>query len=283
MAPRLAAVLPRSLAAVVVILLAGLLGTATFTYAAEQRISSAPPAPTATPAPPVVVVPSVAGQAYVFAKGILQDAGFAWRVDGMVRGYAANPVVAQRPLPGTKLVDTGAPLVVLKLAVNRRYKQDGAAEDASSYPGTEVRYADEPALQVTKPKLAPKPKAAAKPKPAPKPKPKPKAKPAPARPPAFLVRGARKEPLDEMPLPNRAGILLRWLAHHPRPTAENVRYWLYQNNWIVTGARFGWWHGARALRVLIVADTRAEKVWGIGARSRALAQRALVEVERRSR
>src|SRR5437764_1074394 len=171
MAPRLAAVLPRSLVALVLIALAGLLGTATFTYAAEQRISSAPPAPIAKPAPPVMVVPNVSGQAYVFAKGILQDAGFAWRVEGSVRGYAANVVVDQRPLPGTRLVDTGAPLVAVRLAPNPKYRQTGLPENASPYPGTEVRYPDEPAFEVTKPALA---------KPAAKPKPKPKAKPAPA-------------------------------------------------------------------------------------------------------
>src|SRR5438477_317404 len=101
------------------------------------------------------------------------------------------------------------------------------------------------------------------------------AKPA-APPPAFHVAGARKEPLDEIPLPKRAARLEGWLARHPHPTSANVRYWLYQNAWIVTGARFGWWHGAEALRLLVRADTKAEHVWGIGARSRAVAKRALV-------
>src|SRR5919205_4191979 len=114
MAARLAALLPR----LVVVVLVFLLGTATFPYAAEQRISSAP-APAAKPvALPVLVVPDVRRQAYVFAKGVLEEAGFAWRVEGSVHGYAANTVVEQRPLPGTRLVDTGAPLVVVRLASN---------------------------------------------------------------------------------------------------------------------------------------------------------------------
>ena len=99
MAPRLAAVVPRTL--VLAVLLVLLLGTATFTYAAQQCIVSTNSATAAKPAvPPLLVVPNVSGQAYVFAKGTLQDAGFAWRVEGSVRGYAANTVVEQRPAAG---------------------------------------------------------------------------------------------------------------------------------------------------------------------------------------
>jgi len=277
MAPRLAAVVPRSL--VLAVLLVLLLGTATFTYAAQQRIATAKPATATKPvAPPLLVVPNVSGQAYVFAKGTLQDAGFAWRVEGSVRGYAANTVVEQRPAAGRRVVDTGAPLVVVRLAANKRYAQDGEPENSSPYPGTEIRYPNAPA----KPKPAPKPKAAPKPAPKPVKVKAAQAKPA-ARPPAFHVPGARKEPLDEIPLPKRAARLERWLARHPHPTNANVRYWLYQNAWIATGARFGWWHGAQALRLLVRADTKAEHVWGIGARSRAVAKRALVYVEARSK
>src|SRR5437763_5235001 len=185
MAPRLTAL------AVLCVLL---LGTATFTYAAEQRIAATKPVTPAKPvAPPLLVVPNVSGQAYVFAKGTLQDAGFAWRVDGAVRGYAANTVVEQRPAAGVRVDDTGAPLVVLRLAANKRYAQDGEPENTSPYPGTEIRYPNAPA-HVVKPK--------------PKPAPKPKAK--PARPVAFQVPGARKEPLDEIPLPKRAARLEGW-------------------------------------------------------------------------
>ena len=74
----------------------------------------------------MLVVPDVRGQAYVFAKGILEDAGFAWRVPG-ARGFAANTVVGQSPLPGTRVVDTGAPLVTLRLADDRGLR---AARDA---------------------------------------------------------------------------------------------------------------------------------------------------------
>jgi PASTA domain len=272
MAPRLAAVVPRSLLLAVLLVL--LLGTATFTYAAQQRIAATKPATATKPvAPPLLLVPNVAGQAYVFAKGTLQDAGFAWRVEGSVRGYAANTVVEQRPAAGRHVVDTGAPLVVLRLAANKRYAQSGEPEDSSPYQGTEIRYPHAPAKRVQ-----PKPKPVPKPKPEPKPKPKPA-----ARPPAFHVPGARKEPVDEIALPKRAARLRGWLARHPHPTHANVRYWLYQNAWIVTGAEFGWWHGAEALRILIRADRQAQRLWGIGSRSEWVARRALVEVRRRSR
>jgi hypothetical protein len=294
-AARLAALLPR----VVVVVLVFLLGTATFTYAAERRISSAP-APAAKPAAaPVLVVPDVQRQAYVFAKGILEEAGFAWRVDGSVHGYAANTVVEQRPLPGTRVVDTGAPLVVVRLASSGKYDRERRPDDVSPYAGTEVRLAGIPAAKLAAPLLLVKPKPKPKAKPAAKPAAKPtrkpashkvvpKAKPAPkrtqpSRPPAFVVKGAPREPLDEITLPERARRLDTWLAGRPRPTDANVGRWLYQNAWIVTGARFGWWHGAEALRVLVGADTRAQSVWGIGARSAEAATRALRYVEARSR
>jgi hypothetical protein len=61
-----------------------------------------------------------------------------------------------------------------------------------------------------------------------------------------------------------------------------VRHWLYQHNWIVAGARFGWWRGAEALETLVAVDRHAERQWGIGAKSRRVAERALAEVRARS-
>ena len=55
----------------------------------------------AAPTPPIAV-PDVEDQAFVFAKGALEDAGFAWRVVGSVHGYAANTVVSQSPAAGTR-------------------------------------------------------------------------------------------------------------------------------------------------------------------------------------
>jgi len=100
----------------------------------------------------------------------------------------------------------------------------------------------------------------------------------PRRPAAFHVPGARKEPLDEITLPARARRLHAWLTPSRTLTSANLRHWLYQHAWIVTGARFGWWHGAEALRLVIRVDRRVESRWGIGYRSEAAARQALAEV-----
>jgi beta-lactam-binding protein with PASTA domain len=274
MGERLPSFLPR-IAVVVLVVLAA---TAGLTFAAGQQIASTPAAaPAAKPEAKTLVVPDLRNQAFVFAKGQLQDLGFAWRVAGAVQGYAANTVVSQSPAPGTKLLDTGAPLVVVTLARNRTYPQAGTPADASPYTATPLRLADAavaaaPALPRTPASKAATPKpAAAKPAAAPR-----------QRPPDFVVPGARKEPADEVALPVRASALGTWLAAHPKRTNANVRHWLYQNEWIVAGARMGWWHGAQALRTLIAVDQRTMRLWGIGDRSGALARRALAEVEARS-
>jgi hypothetical protein len=290
MAARLAAVLPRFAILTVAILLA----TATITFAAQRSMVAAPAAKTpAATAPETLIVPDVRGQAYVFAKGILEDGGFAWRVKGAVEGYAANTVSEQTPAPGTRVVDTGAPTIVLRLRRNRGYAQQGTPENAAPFTGTALRLHGTPKQQpapAAKPTPAAKPKPAAKPEPAAKPKPapaaKPAAKPAPrlaVRPPAFAVRGAPEEPADEMSLPARARRLEAWLGTHRRPTSANVSAYLYQHAWIVTGARFGWWHGEEALRLLLRADRRAQRLWGIGAKSERVTRQALRFVAARSR
>jgi beta-lactam-binding protein with PASTA domain len=118
-------------------------GTATLTYAAGAKLTTAHAAPPVThpQARATVTVPDLRHQAFVFAKGQLQDAGFAWKVRGRVHGYPANLVVGQSPAPGTKLVATGAPLVVLTLASNPAYRPVGDPEDASPYDPTAVRRA----------------------------------------------------------------------------------------------------------------------------------------------
>src|SRR5688572_302131 len=111
MAARFAVLLPRLLALTVI----WLLGAATYTLAAEKKTPPTNAADSATARPEVLVVPDVRGKAYVFAKGILQDAGFAWRVQGPVQGYAANVVTFQSPAPRARVVDNGAPTVTLRL------------------------------------------------------------------------------------------------------------------------------------------------------------------------
>ena len=80
-----------------------------------------------------------------------------------------------------------------------------------------------------------------------------------------------------MPLAQRAELLSAWIDAHPK-TKANVRHYLYQHSWIVTGASFGWWHGAEALRKLIAADRIAQQRWGIGRQSELVARRALADV-----
>lgn len=278
-----------------------LLATAALTYAAARRASGPTPAATTTAAapaaPPTIVVPDVVDQPYVFAEGTLGDAGLSWHVEGSVHGYAANVVATQSPAPGTHVLDTGSPLIVLHLSHPSGVSQAGIPADSSPTAGTALKIAGLAVatprpLASAKAKPAAKAKAAVKAKPSVKAKPvlkaKPVAKKTPAhrwpqhRPPAFVVPNARREPLDEMPLTDRAKMLLRFVERKPSPTDANVKYWLYQHTWIVTGARMGWWHGSDALHTLLTVDQRVWDLWGIGDRSAQVARTALAEVEARS-
>jgi hypothetical protein len=291
MAARLAALLPR-LAALTII---WLLATSTITFAAAGR-KAAPTTPIARPAEPgpaILVVPDVRRQAYVFAKGILDDGGFAWRVAGDVKGYAVNTVTSQSPAPGTRVVDTGAPVVRVRLARNASYEQRGLPESQSPHAGTKVVLAstvEQPSTEA--PPAAAEPPAEEPPAEEP-PAEEPPAEEQPAEPaqkkdskpadqsrePDFEVPGAPPEPTDEMRLPDRARLLERRLAAHAEPTRALAKYWLYQHAWIVTGAQFGWQDGADALRILVRVDHDLQARWGFGAKSEAVARAALAEVE----
>ena len=273
---RLASLLPRFVA----LPLIALLCTATLTFAANSQLTSpaTPAQPAAASVPAVLVVPDVRRQAFVFAKGTLEDSGFSWKVTGPVQGYAANFVAAQSPAPGTRVVDTGSPTILVTLQANARYKQEGSPENAAPYPGSAVRVAG---AAEAAPVATPEPEAApvvpeAEPAPAAKPKPA-----ASKRPPAFVVPGGKAEPLDEMPLTNRAKALGRFVASH-RASNANVKHFLYQHAWIVTGAQLGWWKGAEALELLVAVDRQAQQRWGYGARSESLARAALERVKAKS-
>jgi PASTA domain len=272
MALRIATRLPR-LAVVGIVLL---LASATLAVGAAKRMAAVPkgapaPVPLAT-----VTVPDVTGQAFVFAKGTLEDDGLAWKVLGGVHGYAANKVATQSPAAGTKLKDTGAPTITVTLA-RTAYPEKGEPEDVSPYIGTSVeRIGIKPVARPvaatpapTEPATPTEPAAV-----------KPAASAAAERPPAFVVAGAPKEPLEEMSLPQRAQLLSRWVATHPK-TPANVRHFLYQHSWIVTGAKFGWSRGAQALQELITVDRAAQQRWRIGRKSELVARKALAEVEAR--
>jgi hypothetical protein len=317
--------LPTFLPRLAVLVIVALAATAGLTLAAGSQVPSAPAVPTVDTAPPAppLVVPDVRNQAFVFAKSALADDGFAWRVSGSVQGYAANIVAGQSPLPGTRLIDTGSPLITLTLKRNASYKELGEPADKSPYPATVVQPSDlsgnpigpvapvETSPPGAKTKTAKKvattpaptattattPAAPAKTATTPATPAKTSTTPATTktakstavstwpktRPAAFDVAGARKEPLDEMPLPDRAKALMTWLDTHQTKSPAAAKYWLYQNEWIVTGATMGWWHGAEALQTLIAVDQRAQSLWGIGAKSASAAAQALDEVKAKAK
>ncbi len=245
-----------------------------------------------------LLVPDVRRQPYVFAKGILEDAGFAWRVKGGAKGFPANLVTKQKPAAGTLLRDTGAPTIVLTLERNIDYQQRGIAKNSAPYKGTKnVRWDDPAAMEkppdamekspdaIEKPPDAmekPPEAVEAPPDPAPAPPPSPVDPPVgsteeTARPAAFIAPGAPPEPLDEIPLPERADNLASKLAGAAQ-TDELVEHWLYQHEWIVTGALFGWHAGDEALVTLIAIDDDLQQRWGIGAKSAEVARNALDDV-----
>ena len=141
MAARLTALLPRFLALTVI----WLLGAATYTLAADTvPVAKQEKKAEAASKPHVLTVPDVRKKAYVFAKGILQDAGFAWRVEGTVKGFAANTVTVQRPAPGTKVIDNGAPLIVLGLSRNTSRPRKNTATFVIAPPENTSRNATTP-------------------------------------------------------------------------------------------------------------------------------------------
>src|SRR5436190_8269871 len=184
MALRIATRLPR-LAIVGLVLL---LASATLAVGAAKRMAAVPQGAPAPVSPPTVTVPDIAGQAFVFAKGTLEDAGLAWKVVGGVHGYAANRVARQTPAAGTTLKDTGAPTITVTLE-RTSYPEKGEPEDVSPYIGTSVQPIGlEPAAAA--PATTPAPAAT----PAAAPKATKTAAPA-KRPPDFVVADAPKEPL----------------------------------------------------------------------------------------
>lgn len=278
MALRIARRLPRLAILGVVLSLA----SATLAIGAAKRMAAVPQGPPAPVAPATLVVPDVSGQAFVFAKGTLEDMGFAWQVMGSVRGYAANKVASQSPSAGTRVRDTGAPTITVTL--KRSSDEKGSPEDVSPYVGTSVQpigLASTPDAPAATAPAAPK-GAQTKPAAPSTKKAEPKTDSSTERPPAFVVAGAPSEPLKEMPLTQRAELLSVWIGAHAK-TKANVRHFLYQHNWIVTGASFGWWHGAEALRKLIAADRIAERRWGLGKISEHVARRALTAVEAKAK
>ena len=284
MAARFTALIPRLHALTVI----WLLGAATFTLAAEKKAAT----PTQTVAsqavkPALLTVPDVRGKAYVFAKGILQDAGLAWRIQGSVQGYAANSVVYQSPRAGARVVDNGAPTVTLRLSKNSAYGERGLPENEAPYSGTRILSlsdwrAEHAQAQETTSTTPPTTATTTATTPTTT-EAQPPPEPAKTRKPDFEVPGAPAEPTDELALPTRARMLARRMDGMSKPTNRLVNYWLYQHSWIVAGARFGWHDGAEALRILIKVDQSLVRRFDFGARSEVVARRALAYVEAKTK
>jgi beta-lactam-binding protein with PASTA domain len=120
--------------------LLGALAMTAMSLAANRQLANVPETTAQQSSPPLtLVVPDVRREAFVFAKGQLEDAGFAWKVTGGVPGFPANVVVSQKPAAGTKLIDTGAPLITLTLERNKQYGSSGQPQDTSPYAPTANR------------------------------------------------------------------------------------------------------------------------------------------------
>ena len=259
MAARLTALLPRLLALTVI----WLLGAATLHARGRQpdanartgggRCSLRPKRPGSSSSR------TFAAQAYVFAKGILQDAGFAWRVEGSVQGYAANTVAIQNPAPGTRVIDNGAPIVVLGLSQERCLRRARPAGEqlalrrdacrAGHRLEQEARRArlatttapaattTEPAATTTEPAVTTTEPAATPTGPEPQQK---------NREPDFMVPGAPIEPADEMPLPAaRTGSPSGVPRMCRSPLSRSSTSGSTSIRGSSTGARFGWYRRRR--------------------------------------
>ncbi len=163
---------PRVVALTAILVLA----SATISFAADNVLTAPAPSVEATVAPPeLVTVPDVRGQAYVFAKGTLEEQGFAWRVAGSIRGYAANTVVSQTPAAGTRVIDTGRTHDPARPEAERevprgRHARERLAllrhrDQAAPPAGCEAEGEGPPRSRRRRPAAKPKAKPAAKPKP----------------------------------------------------------------------------------------------------------------------
>jgi hypothetical protein len=65
-------------------------------------------------------------------------------------------------------------------------------------------------------------------------------------------------------------------------TPAALDHFAYQHAWIVTGATFGWWRGAEALRTLVATDQRLVQRFGVGSEYESEARAALDEVLQKS-
>ena len=169
----------------------------------------------------------------MFAKGTLEQDGFAWRVEGGVRRLRRQrrrlaepgarhasrsrrrPDRRAPPEPQQRLQAGGHPRE--RLALSRQGRPSSSARRSRSRRSRSPPPAREDHVRReagAKPRQRSR-RSASPPSPSP---------------------GAPKEPPDEILLSARAKRLAAWVEAHPKRTAADVNHWLYQHNWIVTGA-----------------------------------------------
>ena len=272
-----------------------LLATATITCRiAVDGVSPAAKAP-AAPTEQILVVPDVRGQAYVFARAP-GGRRFAWLVQGTVGGYAANTAPtspgARHPRRRHRRSHD-----VLRLQRKPRLRGGGTPENAAPFTGTPVRLAGAPK------RIAPRRRLPAEAGPAPAEaegaaqaegtardqaqaraegeslREDPERAPRPAE---FAVPAARPTSRSTRSAPARARRLdpgSRHTVGRPTPTcAPTLPARLDRHRRAVRlVAR------EEALRLLLDADRRAQRLWGVGAKNELVTRRALRFVASRTR
>ena len=142
-----AARLPSVFARIVALTAILVLGSATISFAADSKFGAATTPNKVTVAPPrLVTIPDVRGQAYVFAKGTLEEGGFAWRVAGAVQGTRPTPSSRRCPPPGPawstpacRPSSSGLPATGAMPRRVRRRTRRPTTERRSSFPAGEAR------------------------------------------------------------------------------------------------------------------------------------------------
>src|SRR5687767_13729278 len=92
--------------------------------------------------------------------------GYTWKATEGVNGFATTLVAEHSPAAGTRLVDTVAPMITLRLDRNVKYAEEGVPENFAPFGGTRVLRPGAAKPPVAKPSARPKksPPAAKRPK-----------------------------------------------------------------------------------------------------------------------
>ena len=197
---------------------------------------------------------------------------------------------------GRRVVDNGAPVVIVTLRRSTEYAERGVPENVSPYDGTSVVLLKRLARRAGPGRDGPRgprpPPLRLRPRPQPlrprrplrlrprhprRPRSRRRSRPrtAIARRTSPCRRPGRAQQRD--PAAERAKNLQRRVsgAQVESPARSSWGNWLYQHAWIVTGARFGWADGDVALQTLVQVDRSLYVRFGFGAKSEQVARSTL--------